>query len=142
MVEAALKVRRTGIKLNVTVLLGIGGTERSAIHAAQTMRVLNQMKPNHIGALTLMIVPGTPLHDEMKRGDFQLPDKFELVRELRDMIAESDLENCLFFSNHASNYFPVAARLPRDKETILQQLDFVLSSRNDKHLRKEFMRAL
>ena len=142
MIEAAEKVRCTGVKLNVTVLLGIGGTQRSAVHAVETMRVLNQMKPNHVGALTLMVVHGTPLHDEMQRGAFQLPDKFELVRELRDMIAESELVNCLFFSNHASNYFPVAARLPRDKETILQQLDFVLSSRDGKHLRKEFMRAL
>lgn len=142
MVEAASKVRQAGIKLNVTVLLGIGGTERSSIHAVETMRVLNRMKPNHIGALTLMVVPGTQLYDEMKRGDFVLPGKFELVRELRDMIAESELENCLFFSNHASNYFPVQARLPKDKETILQQLDFVLSSRSDKHLRKEFMRGL
>ena len=142
MIEAAGKVRHAGIKLNVTVLLGVGGVERSSIHAVETMRVLNRMRPNHIGALTLMVVPGTTLHDEMERGAFCLPDKFELVRELRDIVAESELENCLFFSNHASNYFPVQARLPRDKETILQQLDFVLSSRNDKHLRKEFMRAL
>lgn len=142
MIEAALKVRQAGMKLNVTVLLGIGGTERSSVHAVATMRVLNRMKPNHIGALTLMVVPGTPLYDEMKKGDFILPDKFELVRELREMVAESELENCLFFSNHASNYFSVQARLPRDKETILQQLDSVLSSRSDKHLRKEFMRAL
>lgn len=142
MIEAAARVRRSGIKLNVTVLLGIAGRERGREHARATMQVLNRMKPNHVGALTVMVVPGTALHDEMKRGDFHLPDKFDLVQELRDMIAESELENCLFFSNHASNYFPVAARLPRDKETILQQLDFVLSSRNDKHLRKEFMRAL
>jgi radical SAM superfamily enzyme YgiQ (UPF0313 family) len=142
MVEAASKVRQAGIKLNVTVLLGIGGTERSIVHAVETMRVLNRMKPNHIGALTLMVVPGTQLYGEMQRGEFMLPGKFELVRELRDMIAESELENCLFFSNHASNYFPVQARLPKDKETILQQLDFVLSSRSDNHLRKEFMRGL
>lgn len=142
MVEAGVKVRHAGIKLNVTVLLGIAGTERSCIHAVETMRVLNRMKPNHIGALTLMVVPGTQLYNEMKKGDFVVPGKFELVRELRDMIAESELENCLFFSNHASNYFPVQARLPKDKETILQQLDFVLSSRSDKHLRKEFMRGL
>jgi radical SAM superfamily enzyme YgiQ (UPF0313 family) len=142
MVAAAGKVRQAGIKLNVTVLLGAGGVERSSIHAAQTMGVLNRMRPNHIGALTLMVVPGTPLHDEMERGEFRLPDKFELVRELRDMVAASELENCLFFSNHASNYFPVQARLPKDKETILQQLDFVLSSRDNNQLRSEFLRAL
>ena len=32
--------------------------------------------------------------------------------------------------------------LPKDKETVVQQLDFVVSSRNDKHLRSEDSRAL
>lgn len=142
MIEAAARVRHAGMKLNITVLLGIGGRDRSSIHARETMRVLNMMRPNHVGALTLMVVPGTPLHEEAQRGDFELPGKFELVAELRTMIAESQLENCLFFSNHASNYFPVQARLPRDREQILQELDAVLASRDEGSLRSEFVRAL
>jgi len=142
LIEAAARVRQAAMKLNVTVLLGLGGKERISIHARETMRVLNRMRPNHVGALTLMIVPGTPLHDEERQGAFELPDKFELVAELRTMIAESRLENCLFFSNHASNYFPVQARLPRDKEQLLRELDAVLASRDEDSLRSEFVRAL
>lgn len=142
LIEAASRVRHAGMKLNVTVLLGLGGKARSSIHARETMQVLNRMRPNHVGALTLMIVPGTPLHNEAQRGAFELPDKFELVAELRTMIAESQLDNCLFFSNHASNYFPVQARLPRDKQQILQELDAVLASRDEGSLRSEFVRAL
>jgi len=142
MIEAASRVREAGIKLNVTVLLGVGGKQRSTVHAVETMRVLNRMKPNQIGALTLMVVPGTPLHDALENGLFELPDKFELIEELRTMVATSQLQNCLFFSNHASNYFPVQARLPRDKDSILDALDRVLSSRDEGALREECTRSL
>ncbi len=53
MIEAAGRVRNAGMKLNVTVLLGLGGKERSVVHAEETINVLNRMQPNHVGALTL-----------------------------------------------------------------------------------------
>jgi len=142
MVDAAVRVRNAGMKLNVTVLLGLGGKKRSRVHAKETIKVLNRMEPNHIGALTLMVVPGTPLYDHQIKGRFELPGKFELVNELKIMIEGSDLKNCLFFSNHASNYFPIQARLPRDKEKILAELEAVISSDDDRNLRDEFMRGL
>jgi radical SAM superfamily enzyme YgiQ (UPF0313 family) len=142
MIEAAGRVRNAGMKLNVTVLLGLGGKERSVVHAEETINVLNRMQPNHVGALTLMIVPGTALYDLQSKGRFELPGKFELVNELKIMIEGSNLKNCLFFSNHASNYFPIKARLPRDKENILAELKSVISSDDERILRDEFTRGL
>ena len=68
--------------------------------------------------------------------------KFIEPLELREMIAGSELKNCLFFSNHASNYFPVQARLPHDRESLLQRLDVVLKSRDRSQLRPESSRGL
>jgi hypothetical protein len=65
-----------------------------------------------------------------------------LVRELKIMIEESHLNHCLFFSNHASNYVPVQARLPRDKEACVQLLDEVLNQSDRAALTPEYMRAL
>jgi len=142
MVKAAVRIKTAGMKLNVTVLLGLGGKKRSLIHAQETIMVLNRMEPNHIGALTLMVVQGTALYDSQSEGRFELPGKFELVNELKIMIEGSDLKNCLFFSNHASNYFPIKARLPRDKQKILAELEAVISSDDEQNLRDEFMRGL
>lgn len=142
MVAAATAVRRCGMKLNVSVLLGIGGREHSRSHAVATATLLGRMQPDQVGALTVMIVPGTPLHDLLEQGAFVLPDKFELVRELRDMIAGADLERCLFFSNHASNYLPLRVRMPRDRERTLAMLDAVLAARDERMLRCEGLRAL
>ncbi len=142
MIEAAAKVREAGIKLSVTVILGLGGRQRSLLHATETMRVLNKMKPHHVGALTLMLVPETPLYRLQETGGFILPEPFELIQELRAMLAESQLENCLFFSNHASNYLPLKVRLPHDKERVLREIDSIVKAQDERLLTPEFLRAL
>ncbi len=142
MVAAAQKVNDAGIKLSVTVILGLGGAERSEIHARETMRVLNRMKPQHIGALTLMIVEGSPLYEELASGAFTLPEPFALISELRMMLEESQLEKCVFYSNHASNYLPLRVRLPQGKEKALQEIDAVLKKKDVRTLTPEFYRAL
>ncbi len=116
LVEAATKVKEAGIALSVTVLLGIGGVDGSVDHARQTAKILTDMDPDFVGALSVILVPGTPLYDEFSRGLFSLPDPFGLIEELRIMIAESSFSNCVFRSNHASNYLPVKASLPREKK--------------------------
>jgi radical SAM superfamily enzyme YgiQ (UPF0313 family) len=142
MVAAAQKVHDAGIKLSVTVILGLGGGGRSEIHARETMRVLNRMKPQHIGALTLMIVEGSPLHIEVASGAFSLPEPFALISELRMMLEESKLEKCVFYSNHASNYLPLRVRLPQGREKALQDIDAVLKKKDLRMFTPEFYRAL
>jgi len=140
--QAGRRVKQAGIALSVTVLLGIGGIEASERHARETARILTDMDPDYVGALSVMLVPGTPLHKEYVEGQFRIPDPFELINELRIMIAESSFSHCVFRSNHASNYLPVKATLPRDKKEILAAIDHVLRARDQRTLRPEFLRAL
>ena len=140
LINMGRKVREAGIKLSVTVLLGIAGAERSLEHARATGRLLSAMDPNYVGALTVMVVPGTSLHEAYRKGDFQLSDEKGLLLELREMIRHTDLTKGLFFSNHASNYLPVRARLPRGKQEALDLIDSAL--RGEVGLKPEWQRAL
>jgi len=140
LIEMGKKVKEAGIRLSVTVLLGIAGVERTLEHARATGRLLSAMDPNFVGALTVMLVPGTPLYEEFRKGEFQLPDEKGLLLELREMISHTDLTRGLFFSNHASNYLPVKARLPRGKQEAIDLIDNAL--RGDIDLKPEWMRAL
>ncbi|MCG2777257.1 MAG: B12-binding domain-containing radical SAM protein [Desulfobacterales bacterium] len=140
LINMGRKVRDAGIKLSVTVLLGIAGRERSLEHARATGELLSAMDPNYVGALTVMLIPGTPLHEDFTSGKFELPDETGFLLELREMIAHTNLSRGLFFSNHASNYLPVKARLPKGKQQALDQIDGAL--RGDIGLRPEWMRAL
>ena len=142
LVAAARRVKEAGIDLSVTVLLGIGGIEGSEKHARGTARILTDMDPDFVGALSVILVPGTPLHKDYEEGRFRLPDPFGLINELKIMIDESSFTRCVFRSNHASNYLPVKGTLPEDKERIVEAIEEVLRARDRGVLRPEFMRAL
>ncbi len=142
MVAAGRQVKEAEISISVTVLLGIGGRGLSHPHAMDTGRILSEIDPDFVGALTLMLLPGTLLEREMASGAFELPDPFALLEELGIMIAHCELGNCLFTSNHASNYLPLKISMPREKEKALQTIQQVLTSRNRSLLRAESLRTL
>jgi radical SAM superfamily enzyme YgiQ (UPF0313 family) len=141
-VRAAGLLRQAGIRHSVMVMLGLGGVEGSCAHAEQTARLLTEMDPPFVGALTTTLVPGTPLYREAEAGRFRLPDPWGLLEELRVMIRDSRLTRCRFHSNHASNYLPLSLNLPADREKALEALDLVLDRRRDDDLKPEFLRGL
>jgi radical SAM superfamily enzyme YgiQ (UPF0313 family) len=142
MVQAAIRVKEAGIPLSVTVILGLGGKEKSLQHARDTARILSDIDPDYAGALTLMIVPETPLYEEYIKKEFILPDQFGLLNELAIIIGGSNFSNCYFTSNHASNYLPVKARLPQDKEKVVQMIRRVIEAGDAECLRPEYLRGL
>lgn len=140
MIAMGKKARDAGIKLSLTVLLGIAGRQRSQVHAVETGRVLSAIDPEYVGALSLMLIPGTPLFDDHQAGNFPLLNPKEMLAELRTMIAGTNLSRGLFHANHASNYLPIRARMPRDKESTLELIDQALAG--EIGLKPEYLRAL
>ncbi|MDZ4165335.1 MAG: radical SAM protein [Smithellaceae bacterium] len=139
-IEMGRRVREAGIGLSATVLLGIGGRAHSLRHARATGELLSAMDPDFVGALTVMLIPGTALYQDCLNGTFELPDEAGLLRELREMIAATDLTRGYFFSNHASNYLPIKAKLPSGKQKALDLIDAAL--RGEVGLKPEWLRAL
>lgn len=140
MIKMGRKAREAGIKLSITVLLGIAGRERSIIHAEETGRVLSAIDPEYVGALSLMLIPGTPLYNDYKAGKFTLIEPDEMLKELRVMINATNLTKGQFHANHASNYLPIKARLPKDKEATIKLIDMALAGKVS--LKPEWLRAL
>lgn len=142
LVAAGRKAREAGIALSVTVLLGIAGVDDSLRHAVATGEALSAIDPDYVGALTVMVVPGTALAEAQARGEFVLPDRFALLEELAVMLSRTDLSSGLFLANHASNYLPLKLVLPRDKERGLALLKQVLDERDESRLKPEWLRGL
>jgi radical SAM superfamily enzyme YgiQ (UPF0313 family) len=139
-VEAAEKAHAAGMEISVITLLGAGGVERSDIHARETARLVTAMDPEYLASLTLTVIPGTPLARMEEKGRFEMPEVGTLLRELRTIVAESQPRNALFRTNHASNYVPIAGRIPEDREALLATIDAALTG--DVPLRPDFMRGL
>jgi radical SAM superfamily enzyme YgiQ (UPF0313 family) len=141
MIEAADKVKEAGITLSVIFILGLGGKKYTKEHAEETARILSKMDPDYIGALTLMVVKGTPIYEEVKNKDLEILDPRGVFEELQILIKNLNLTNCVFRANHASNYLPVGGTFPQDKEIILKRLDKILKMK-DVSFKPEWLRAL
>lgn len=141
-VEAGRRAKEAGITLSVTVILGLAGVEGSEQHARETAKVLTEIDPDYVGALTLMLVPGTPLDKKYNQGEFTLISPFDSLRELKIIMDNSHFTNCFFSSMHASNYLTIRGRLPTDKSRMLSQLEDVLARRDSARLRPEIFRGL
>ncbi len=139
MIEMGKKARAAGIKLSITVLLGVAGRERSIAHATETARVLTAIDPEYVGALSLMLIPGTPMFEDHERGTFPILEPAEVLQELRIMIGRTEMTNGLFHANHASNYRPVRGKLPEEKEKTLALIDQALPGKVK--LKPEYLRA-
>lgn len=139
-VRASRMLKESGIKNSAMVLLGVGGIERSNEHAYATGRLLTDTDPEYVGALSLQLRPGAPIYREWEAGRFQLPDKFQMIKELEVMVENTNLTDGYFFSNHISNYLPIKAKFPRDKEIVLSRIREVLEKKDEKNLRPDFYR--
>ena len=127
MVESGQRVRKAGFFLSVTCLLGIAGAQLSQEHARATAEVLNRMQPHQIAVLTLMLLPNTPLFRMAIKGRFCMPDQDALFLELRTLLAGLGPNRTQFYANHASNYFSLSGRLPKDQERMLATIDQALT---------------
>ena len=126
-VEAGKRVVAAGMKLSIMMILGLAGAEGSDKHARETAKAINEIKPNMLSAITLMLYRGSELLDQYERGEFDPLPPQGIMLELHKIISLIDLpaaSHCLFRSNHVSNYVQLAGTLPKDKDKLLTQIAY------------------
>lgn len=139
-VRAVQRAQAAGIKMSVMVLLGMGGRDRTREHAIETGKVVSRMDPRYISCLCVTPVPGTPLHEQVESGTFEMITPEETLEELRLLVEHLDLSGAVFRSNHASNYLPLGGRLPVDKERLLAAI--AQAEAGEVPLKPEYLRGL
>lgn len=140
MIEAVQRAAGAQIKSSVIVLLGLGGKKYSKEHVKGTIVALNRMQPKYLSFLTLMVIPGTPLAEEVRKGEFEELNSMELLKESYEIIKGIDLKKTIFRSNHASNYLALEGTLPKDKIMLLNILESAIGG--EIRLKPESLRGL
>jgi radical SAM superfamily enzyme YgiQ (UPF0313 family) len=142
MITAGKRIVNSGMQLSCTIILGIAGKSRSKEHALDTAKVLSAINPHYIGALTLMLEPQAPLLKQVTSGEFKLLSPWDSLQELETIIRYLDVSNCLFRSNHASNYLSLKGHLPSEKSELLATLEEVINNDREDLLKPETWRGL
>lgn len=142
-IKAGKKAKESGFKLSLTIIMGLGGKDKSESHALKTAEVINQIIPDYLGALCLTLLPETEMFKEAQLGKFNEISGLEMIEELKIMLENINIktkEKIIFRSNHVSNYLNLRGELPKDKQNLLKEINFVLN--NNKKIEREKRQTL
>jgi radical SAM superfamily enzyme YgiQ (UPF0313 family) len=120
-VDACRRAKKSGFILSCMVILGIGGKKYSIEHITQTAKVVSEVSPDFLAALTLILEDG--VYDEFmqKFGEkFEPLDDTSVLEELEILVSKVNPSTPIVFrANHASNVYSIGGNLPEDKDKIL-----------------------
>ncbi len=121
-IQACNKAKKHGYMLSCMIILGLGGKKYSKVHIADTAKVLSEVAPDYIGALTLHLDPS--LYEEFMAKyaePFDFIDDMEVLDELEVLIRDFDpAEPGVFRANHASNVYSIKGTMPADRQQMLE----------------------
>ena len=124
MLQAGQNLVAAGIDLWAIVIMGLTGQDGDwREHIEASARMINQMHPRHLSAMTFAPAAGTPLGEDVLAGRFKVSTPERILQECRLLVEKLDVDPLHFTSNHASNYLPLKGGLPEDRQTFLNQLD-------------------
>jgi radical SAM superfamily enzyme YgiQ (UPF0313 family) len=128
MIKAGKKVLKSGIKLSLYILLGLGGKKLSKEHVKETARVLTEINPTIFRFRTLNVMEETPLWNEWKNGDFELLSPLENLIEERDIIANlGENVSSQVFNDHVSNYTSLeSSNIKNDRDAFIRTLEALI----------------
>jgi radical SAM superfamily enzyme YgiQ (UPF0313 family) len=129
MIIAGCKIKESGIKLSTTLISGIGGRSKISEHAIESAKLISAINPDYVGFLTLMLERGTPMYEDVQKGIFNILTPEEIMYEIREFIQNVEVNNCIFRSNHASNYMALAGTLPQDKNQLISDIDHAIKGK-------------
>ena len=139
MIKAGKRILNAGIKLSLYIILGLGSYKYSEEHVRETARVLTEINPTIFRFRTLNILPGTPLWDEWKSGDFKLLSPVENLKEEREIIAKlGENVTSQVFNDHVSNYCAIeSSNIQKDREKFIITLDSYINNPKMQNLQRK-----
>jgi coproporphyrinogen III oxidase-like Fe-S oxidoreductase len=120
-IQSCQKARRHGYTLSCMIILGLGGKTHTNEHTRDTAKVISEIAPDYLGALTLYL--DDEIYNEfMTKFDepFTPLDDISIVEELERLISDfNPITPVIFRANHASNIYSIGGTIPDDKEKLL-----------------------
>ena len=126
-IKSCKKAKDAGFTLSCMVILGIGGSKYSSENARETAKVLSEVKPDYVGALTLYLENG--IKDEFLTKfdeEFIRISDSEAIDELEELVTKINVnDKVVFRANHGSNAYNVAGTFPEDKQAMLDKITWM-----------------
>ncbi len=131
------RLKKAGIDFSINIILGALGEGHWMENAIANADFLNEVQPYLIFTGTLHIDSGSQLEEDYYNGKYVETTFGEILQEEIEMTKRLELEDCIFFGLHPSNVVVVSAKLPKDKNELI---DYMIDYEQGMPDRKKKMR--
>lgn len=139
-IEQCRKLDEAGIEYYFVYMTGLAGKGSGYRNAVNSARLFSRLNPYYISVDSLTLFPGTELYAMEQSGRFTPAGEKERIEELQVFISNLQIRTHLF-ANSLSNFYPVTAWLPKDRQKILSELQY-LTDTTDEQKMLEYRRGL
>ena len=105
-IDGGQKLMAAGLRMAAFVMPGLAGKDKDMAekHIADTVRVLNAVKPTEVRVRSLAVLEGTPLYERWESGEFEAAGEDQLIEEIH-ALAEGLTFDCTFETMQMTNAF-------------------------------------
>lgn len=129
-VEQCRKLDEAGIEYYFVYMTGLAGKDGGYRNAVESAELFSQLNPYFISVDSLTLFPDTELCAMAQRGEFIPAGERERIEELQTFISHLQIRTHLL-ANSVSNFHPVTANLPYEREKVLSELQYVLDTKSE-----------
>lgn len=119
--EGCRRLEKADVSYRVIYLGGLAGKGHGQETAHRTAELLNQLHPFLMYLTTVSVLPGTPLYEERRRGDFVEQDEKERLLEFMTLLDEMK-NNIRVFAAPNTTRFSFDIDLQKEKEKIISRM--------------------
>ena len=134
-VEQCRKLDEAGIEYYFVYMTGLAGKGGGYRNAVESARLFSQLNPCFISVDSLTLFPDTELYAMAQRGEFTPASERERLEELQIFIRNLQIRTHLF-ANSISNYYPVTAYLPKERERVISDLQYILDTASEQDMQR------
>lgn len=131
--EQCRKLQEAGIEYYLVYMTGLAGRGNGYRNAVNSARLFSRLNPYFISVSSLTLFPGTELYRMEQKGKFVPAGEKERLQELQVFIRNLQVRTHLF-ANTGSNYYPVTAYLPKEREAVIRELQYVIDTRSEEEM--------
>ncbi len=121
--EGMARAKAAGIEVLLSIILGMGGKERSQEHIRATTELLNILQPEQLAPMTLTIQPGTVLEKEVLSGEFIQATPLQILAEEKYLLENLGNFETFYWGDHANNIVTARGLLPQYRKEFLQHIE-------------------
>lgn len=134
-VEQCARLDRAGLTYSLFYLIGMAGKGHCIDAARATVEVFDKTHPQCIMVHTMTPFAGTPLAAEIADGTFKQALEREVIEELREFVAKTQLDTYLL-AQHYANVVRFGGRVPANRDEIIRFIDETLEQLDEKTMER------